>query len=131
MSSPPLATARSRSAVAREVTRHDRTGVRPHGVSDLGLEGAVAVAQAAPTPCRARVGDGQVELAVAGEVARHDRVRVVPHGVSDLGLEGAVAVAQEHRHRVVVVVGDGEVEPAVAGEVARHDRSRGPTPRRK
>ena len=32
-------------AVAIEITRHDGVGVRPDRVGDLGLEGAVAVAQ--------------------------------------------------------------------------------------
>ena len=107
-------------AVSREVTRHDRIGDRPHCVSDLGPEGAVAVAQehrhravaqrhrttAAAVPPSGRraaigVGDGEVEMAVAREVTRHNRVGGRPHGVSDLGPECAVAVAQQHRHRAV------------------------------
>ena len=110
------------AAVAVEVARHDRDGIGPHRVGDLGLEGAVAVAQQHRHVVRAVVGDGEVGAAVAGEVARHDRDGTGPHRVGDLGLEGAVAVAQQDRHVVAVVVGDGEVGAAVAVEVARHDR---------
>ena len=60
-------------AVARELARHDRSGGRPHGISDLGLEGAVAVAQQHRHRVVIVVGDGQVKRAIADEVARHDR----------------------------------------------------------
>ena len=60
-------------AVAVEVARHDARMGRPHRVRDLGLEGAVAVAQQDRTTVSVvTVGDGQVELAVAIEVPRHD-----------------------------------------------------------
>ena len=97
------------------------SGIGPHGVGDLVLEGAVAVAQQHRHGVVALVCDGQVGAAVAVEVPRHKGDWVGPHGVGDLGLEGAVAVAQQHRHGVVARVGDGQVGAAVAGEVPRHD----------
>ena len=63
-------------AVAREVTRHDRIGGRPHSISDLGLEGAVAVPHQYRHPVVSGVGDGEVERTVAREVTRHDRIGV-------------------------------------------------------
>ena len=53
-------------------------GIGPHRVSDLGLEGAVAVAQQDRHVVVVVVGDGEVGAAVAGEVTRHDRVGAVP-----------------------------------------------------
>ena len=79
-----LATARSVPAVAGEVARHDGVGVDPHRVGDLGLEGAVAVAQQAPTRCHVgspTLATARSSAAVAGEVARHDRVWDRPHRV--------------------------------------------------
>ena len=69
-------------AVAVEVARHDGRMVRSRRVADLGLEGAVAVAQQ-HRYCRHRSSaDGQVEPAVAVEVARHqDRMERRSHRV--------------------------------------------------
>ena len=88
------------AAVAGEVTRHERIGFVPHRVSELVLEGAVAVAQQDRHVVVVVVGDGEVGAAVAGEVTRHEGVGSGTHRVSDLVLEGAVAVAQEDRHVV-------------------------------
>ncbi len=113
-------------AVAVEVTRHDGVRDRPDRVSNLRLEGAVAVAQEHRDSARTVVVGGvlvpachgQVEPPVAAEVPNRE-------GTSDSrrnrlrGLEGAVAVAQEYPHALLVAY--GEVGSAVAGEVPGND----------
>ena len=86
-------------AVAGEVPGHDRVRrTDPTGVGDLGLEGAVAVAQqhrhrrrvARLATARSRWPSPVKSPATIALGRRPDRV-------SDRGLEGAVAVAQQHR----------------------------------
>src|SRR5262249_9337823 len=90
-------------AVPVEVARYHRAWSRPHGVGNLGLEGAITVDQQDRHGVVKGVGDGQVEVAIAVEVTRHQSARPCSHGVSDLVLEGAVAVAQQHGDVTVLV----------------------------
>ena len=102
------------------------SGYDPDRVGDLGLEGAVAVAQ----QHRHRARSVWFALATArsrwpSPVKSPATIASgpIPDRVGDLGLEGAVAVAQQHRHGADPrsPVGDGQVEDPVAGEVTRHD----------
>ena len=69
--SEPVCDGEVGAAVAGEVPRHDGIWLGPHGVGDLVLEGAVAVAQEHRHVVGAGVGDGEVGASVAGEVPRH------------------------------------------------------------
>ena len=109
-------------------------GPIPDRVGDLGLEGAVAVAQqhrhvvgrrSWRRPGRVRPSPVKSPATMASGCD--------PDRVGDLGLERAVAVAQQHRHvsSELQSLATARSSPAVAGEVARHDGDRvDPRPRR-
>ena len=82
--------------VAVEIAHCHVRRIQSRGVTDGGLEAAIAVAQQHRDVVRVIVRHGDVRLAVAIKIAQRQGHRTRSHFVVYRRLEGAIALAQQH-----------------------------------